>query len=166
VALQEWRGESVGQLLAWKEPLRSRAAGAFLLLAIGGVAACDDGSDGLRGTWVGEDHTGIPLTLTFGPGRSFSMVADGDDNILELVGDMRLEYEAIPELKPARLSIRVVQHDSVLGKIPFGVYRVARSRLVLCLVRTHHETIGGIPLGVSGFEWPDELTGQCSVLER
>ena len=139
-----------------------RTMALVFLLAVQG---CGLGGHELDGTWVGEDETGEGITLTFGPGDTF-MIAGVDDDPWELPDDTWLEYEAIHELDPSRLSVRLMSADSLVGKAPFAVYTIENSRLILCRVRQYETHFGGIPTGNISYEWPDALSGDCSAFER
>lgn len=115
----------------------------------------------VEGTWSGLDSDGKPITLTFGPGRSFSA---GEDLAPMLV---RMEYEAIPELEPPQLWVRLLRADSVGGRIPLGTYKIEGGRLIICEAGSLHRAILGVPIGtLLRHEWPKTFSGDCLALDR
>lgn len=121
----------------------------------------------LVGTWTGEDATGTLLTLRFGDDGSFSLLGPSDSSLHNVPSGVTVSYHSIPELKPAQLHLRVRRKGRSTEAVPFGVYGFdGPNKLILCLATTYYRTLGSIPLGISRYELPKDLSENCVVLDR
>lgn len=78
-----------------------------------------------------------------------------------------MTYDALPELEPPQLWIRLLENDSVLIRVPVGIYKIENRRLVICEVVRYRRSVMGVPLGpVVRVEWPKTFSGDCIVLDR
>ena len=73
----------------------------------------------------------------------------------------RVEYYPEEQVYPKKLYLKFLRRDEVLVKAPFAVYKLAHSRLVLCLASSYQTTLGGIALGTPRYEFPKDFSGEC-----
>ena len=139
----------------------------FLVVLLAWIGACSAPRQSLEGAWTGEDNTGARITMTFGPDRAFSVAgADGQSVVLDN-GRGRMEFDVLTEVDPDQLYLRFFQGDSLLAKVPFGIYKIESNRLVVCNVATRQSTIAGtLPVGDPTYEWPKTFSGDCYALDR
>lgn len=124
------------------------------------VSSCDFIETSLEGTWLGEDTTGKPVFLKFGPDGAFSI---GQDMKSET---QNAAYMVVADAVPSQMYLKINKENELIKKVPFGVYKIEDGKLTLCMAKAFQKTIGFMPFGAPRFEMPKELSGDCIQLRK
>lgn len=120
-------------------------------------------SASIVGTWRGQDpEDGI---MTFHKDGTFEAM-DANGTVQELDGAF-FTYDIIDEVEPHQLYLTLIStHDEINERFPVGIYKIENDRLIMRQVITYDRYIGGISVGTSRYEIPEDFSGELDIFER
>lgn len=128
------------------------------------LSACDliSSSSNITGSWKSEVDNG---TMIFHQNGTFELLDKDGVSLFDIKSGVKATWETITEVTPNQLYVKIETKDG-FEKIPLGIYKISKSKLIIREPKTFYNTIGGISLGVSRYEMAKDFSGVLSVYTR
>lgn len=133
----------------------------FFIILLG---ACDliSNSADVTGSWKSDDEVG---TMIFHKNGNFDLLNQDGTSMLDKSSGGNATWLTITEVTPYQLYVKIETVDKS-EKIPLGIYKISKGKLIIRQPKTFHNTIGGVSLGISRYEMPTDFSGVLSVYTR
>lgn len=136
------------------------------------LSCTDFNNNRLEGKWEGQDNNGKEVVLIFKKNNDFDMLTNNQSIYQSLsdsdlsIKDLSIKYEAIMDVIPHHLYIKVDSKErQVAEKMPLGIFKFSKGKLVIRESIEYTRTIGIIPVG-KRYELPTDFNGPLMILKR
>jgi|TARA_B100001964_G_C14011981_1_gene499762 hypothetical protein len=121
------------------------------------------GDNNIIGKWQGQ-NTKDGVMIFYENGKLDLLSKDGKPAFSGKSAPT-ITWEAIIEVIPHQLYINM-SHKDRRERIPLGIYKIVKNKLILREPITYHRTMGGFDMGVSRYEIPKDFSGILKVFKR